>query len=155
VLREHDRAAQRLGIPQTRAVLFNVILEPANAAGAHIALLNLLDFAAHDRPRAGALDGGLRGIGCIDPDPFGEIGFAAQQRERVGVICRAAAGEADAHVRERAPRTSTMIFFERSPVATAVVTSAMLRTCEVRLPAMPLTDSVRSRHVPATPSTRA
>ena len=26
------------------------------------------------------------------------------------------------------PRTSTVIFFERSPFATAVVTSAMLRT---------------------------
>ena len=34
------------------------------------------------------------------------------------------------------PRTSTVIFFERSPLATAVVTSAMLRTCEVRLPAI-------------------
>ena len=27
------------------------------------------------------------------------------------------------------PRTSTVIFFERSPFATAIVTSAMLRTC--------------------------
>ena len=27
------------------------------------------------------------------------------------------------------PRTSTVIFFDRSPIATAVVTSAMLRTC--------------------------
>ena len=31
------------------------------------------------------------------------------------------------------PRTSTVIFFARSPFATAVVTAAMLRTCEVRL----------------------
>ena len=30
------------------------------------------------------------------------------------------------------PRTSTVIFFDRSPLATAVVTSAMLRTCAVR-----------------------
>src|SRR5437763_1029600 len=40
------------------------------------------------------------------------------------------------------PRTSTVIFFERSPVATATVTSAMLRTCAVRLPASHLIDVV-------------
>ena len=49
------------------------------------------------------------------------------------------------------PLTSTVIFFERSPLATAVVTSAMLRTCAVRLPAIELTLSVRSFQVPATP----
>ncbi len=53
------------------------------------------------------------------------------------------------------PRTSTVIFFERSPFATAVVTSAMLRTCEVRFEAMKFTDSVRSFHVPETPATSA
>ena len=37
------------------------------------------------------------------------------------------------------PFTSTVIFFDRSPAATAVVTSAMLRTWPVRLPAMKLT----------------
>ena len=42
-----------------------------------------------------------------------------------------------------------MIFFERSPFATAVVTSAMLRTWSVRLPAIVLTLSVRSFHMPA------
>ena len=42
-----------------------------------------------------------------------------------------------------------------TPAATAFVTSAMLRTCEVRLPAMELTESVRSFHVPDTPSTLA
>ena len=41
------------------------------------------------------------------------------------------------------PRTSTVILRERSPLATAVVTSAMLRTCAVRLPAMELTLSVK------------
>ena len=50
------------------------------------------------------------------------------------------------------PFTSTVIFFDRSPFATAVVTSAMLRTWDVRLPAMKFTLSVRSFHVPATPS---
>ena len=49
------------------------------------------------------------------------------------------------------PRTSTVIFFERSPLAMAVATSAMLRTCAVRLLAMKLTLSVRSFQVPATP----
>ncbi len=49
------------------------------------------------------------------------------------------------------PLTSTVIFLDRSPVATALVTSAMLRTCEVRLPAMKFTLSVRSFQVPATP----
>ena len=34
------------------------------------------------------------------------------------------------------PFTSTVIFFDRSPRATAVVTSAMLRTWPVRLPAI-------------------
>ena len=37
------------------------------------------------------------------------------------------------------PFTSTVIFFDRSPLATAVVTSAMLRTWPVRLPAIELT----------------
>ena len=53
------------------------------------------------------------------------------------------------------PCTSTVIFLERSPLATAVVTSAMLRTCAVRLLAIQLTLSVRSFHVPPTPATRA
>ena len=53
------------------------------------------------------------------------------------------------------PFTSTVIFFDRSPDATAVVTSAMLRTWPVRLVAMALTLSVRSFQVPATPFTRA
>ena len=53
------------------------------------------------------------------------------------------------------PFTSTVIFFDRSPMATAVVTSAMLRTWPVRFAAMRLTLSVRSFQVPATPSTRA
>src|SRR6266403_300769 len=53
------------------------------------------------------------------------------------------------------PLTCTVIFFERSPVATAFVTSAMLRTCAVRLPAMKFTLSVRSFQVPATPFTSA
>ncbi len=53
------------------------------------------------------------------------------------------------------PFTSTVILRDRSPRATAVVTSAMLRTWPVRLPAMELTLSVRSFHVPATPGTLA
>ncbi len=53
------------------------------------------------------------------------------------------------------PFTSTVIFFERSPAATAFVTSAILRTWLVRLLAMKLTLSVRSFHVPETPSTFA
>ncbi len=48
-----------------------------------------------------------------------------------------------------------MIFFERSPFATAVVTSAIFRTWLVRLPAIRLTESVRSFQVPATPGTCA
>ena len=51
------------------------------------------------------------------------------------------------------PFTSTVIFLERSPEATAVVTSAMLRTWPVRLVAIALTLSVRSFQVPATPFT--
>ena len=53
------------------------------------------------------------------------------------------------------PRTSTVIFFDKSPDATAIVTSAMLRTCAVKLPAIWLTDSVRSFHTPDTPLTCA
>ena len=53
------------------------------------------------------------------------------------------------------PFTSTSIFLDRSPLATAVVTSAMLRTCPVRLPAMMFTESVRSFQVPPTPCTFA
>ena len=51
------------------------------------------------------------------------------------------------------PFTSTVIFLDKSPRATAVVTSAMLRTWPVRLVAIALTLSVRSFQVPATPFT--
>ena len=57
--------------------------------------------------------------------------------------------------RRTSPFTSTVIFRERSPFATAVVTSAMLRTWSVRFAAMPFTLSVRPFHVPATPGTSA
>ena len=53
------------------------------------------------------------------------------------------------------PRASTVIFFDRSPCATAVVTWAMLRTWSVRFEAMKLTFSVRPFQVPDTPSTLA
>ena len=53
------------------------------------------------------------------------------------------------------PWASTVIFCERSPLATAVVTPAMLRTWPVRLLAIELTFSVRSRQVPETPLTSA
>ena len=53
------------------------------------------------------------------------------------------------------PLTSTVTFCERSPFATAVVTSAMFRTCPVRLDAIWLTESVRSFQVPETPFTFA
>ena len=53
------------------------------------------------------------------------------------------------------PRTSTVIFFDRSPLATAIVTSAMLRTWPVRLLAMELTLSVRSFQTPVTSLTWA
>ena len=56
---------------------------------------------------------------------------------------------------ETSPFASTVIFCDRSPLATAVVTSAMLRTWLVRLPAIEFTESVRSFHVPATPRTSA
>ena len=53
------------------------------------------------------------------------------------------------------PFTSTVILRDRSPRATAVVTSAMFRTWPVKLPAIEFTESVRSFHVPATPGTCA
>ncbi len=53
------------------------------------------------------------------------------------------------------PLTFTVIFFDKSPRATAVVTSAMLRTWSVRLPHMAFTELVRSFQVPATPGTIA
>ena len=53
------------------------------------------------------------------------------------------------------PLASAVIFLERSPLATAVATSAMLRTWPVRLDAIEFTLSVRSFQVPATPSTSA
>jgi hypothetical protein len=53
------------------------------------------------------------------------------------------------------PRTSTVIFFDKSPLAIAVATSAMLRTCAVKFDAMKLTLSVKSFQVPATPETCA
>ena len=53
------------------------------------------------------------------------------------------------------PLTSTVILRDRSPRATAVVTSAMLRTCAVRFVPIAFTESVRSFQVPATPGTTA
>ena len=53
------------------------------------------------------------------------------------------------------PLTSTVIFLDKSPLATAVVTSAMFRTWLVRLAAMKFTLSVRSFQVPVTPLTWA
>ena len=53
------------------------------------------------------------------------------------------------------PFTSTVILRDKSPRATAVVTSAMFLTCAVRLPAIEFTESVKSFHVPATPGTFA
>ena len=47
------------------------------------------------------------------------------------------------------PRTSTVILRDRSPFATAIVTSEMLRTWPVRFDAIELTLSVRSFHTPA------
>src|SRR5207237_320240 len=49
----------------------------------------------------------------------------------------------------------TVVSVDRSPFATAVVASAMLRTCAVRFPAIEFTESVKSFHVPATPCTSA
>ncbi len=57
--------------------------------------------------------------------------------------------------RRISPLTFTVIFFERSPLAIAVATSAMFLTCAVRLLAMKFTLSVRSFQVPATPGTCA
>ena len=53
------------------------------------------------------------------------------------------------------PFASTVIFWLRSPLAIAVVTTATFRTWSVRLFAIRFTFSVRSRHVPETPSTSA
>ena len=53
------------------------------------------------------------------------------------------------------PRTSTVILRDRSPLATAMVTSEMLRTWAVRLLAIRLTLSVRSFHTPLTSGTCA
>ncbi len=53
------------------------------------------------------------------------------------------------------PATCTVTLRERSPLATAVVTQAMSRTCAVSRPAIMLTESVRSFQLPETPRTRA
>ena len=53
------------------------------------------------------------------------------------------------------PLASTTSFWRRSPLATAVTTLTMPRTCVVRLRAMKLTLSVRFFQTPATPGTSA
>jgi hypothetical protein len=53
------------------------------------------------------------------------------------------------------PRTSTVILRDRSPLATAVVTSAMSRTWLERLLTIRFTLSVSSFHTPDTPCTCA
>src|SRR4026207_1656439 len=52
------------------------------------------------------------------------------------------------------PFTSTVIFRDRSPACTALVTSAMFLTCEVRLPALQCTDSARAPPAPLPPRPR-
>src|SRR6266513_2298343 len=56
---------------------------------------------------------------------------------------------------ETSPRASTWIERVRSPLVTAVATSAIARTWLVRLAASRFTFAVRSFHVPATPGTSA
>ena len=51
------------------------------------------------------------------------------------------------------PFASTVSFWRRLPLATAVTTLTMPRTWSVRFAAMTLTESVRSFQVPATPGT--
>ncbi len=53
------------------------------------------------------------------------------------------------------PATCTVTLRDRSPLATAVVTRAMSRTCAVSRYAMVLTESVRSFQEPDMPRTRA
>ena len=53
------------------------------------------------------------------------------------------------------PLASTTSFCCRSPLATAVTTLTMPRTCFVRFDAMKFTLSVRSFQIPATPFTSA
>src|SRR6516162_5461671 len=53
------------------------------------------------------------------------------------------------------PFTSTVILRDKSPRATAVVTSAILRTCAVKFPAIAFTESVRSFHLSAKTPFRA
>ena len=53
------------------------------------------------------------------------------------------------------PCASTVIVRVKSPCVTAVATSAMARTCVVRLAASWFTLSVKSFHVPAAPGTFA
>ena len=53
------------------------------------------------------------------------------------------------------PLASTVSFWRRLPLATAVTTLTMPRTWSVRLAAMTLTESVRSFQVPATSGTTA
>ena len=53
------------------------------------------------------------------------------------------------------PAASTVTLRVRSPLATAVVTTAMSRTCAVRRPAMVLTALVTSRHRPDIPRSGA
>ena len=53
------------------------------------------------------------------------------------------------------PFDLTVKFCLRSPLATAVTTLAMPRTCSVRLAAITFTVSVRSFQVPPTPGTCA
>ena len=73
----------------------------------------------------------------------------ANERRRSTIVFSVSASAATS------PRASTVILPDRSPLATAVVTSAIERTWSVRFDAMPFTDSVRSRHVPETPATSA
>ena len=53
------------------------------------------------------------------------------------------------------PFASTVIFWVRSPRATACATCEMLRTWSVRFVAIEFTDSVSPRQVPDTPATSA
>src|SRR5207237_280520 len=118
----------------------------AGEVGGHV-----VDVVGEVLPRAGdALDLGLPAelaLGAhLSRDPGHLVGQRRELGNQKGAGCGAVACS---------PVVSRVIFWDRSPRATAVVTWAMLRTWLVRLAAMKLTLSVRSFHVPDTPFTSA
>ena len=93
MLREDDALDQRAG-EAGAVVAGDVVLgERARAAGADVVLRVLLHLVEREDAEPGDVDHGLVDVGRVDTDAIGEARLGEQDRERVDLLARRAAGD--------------------------------------------------------------